>query len=74
MNCSRFDVAGAGACLTRYSDPSFFKAESAFAAIAPLEVQREKKARKVKVLKKTERICLDFFFGSYTSFMAEIER
>ncbi|XVF08360.1 hypothetical protein REPUB_Repub06bG0219800 [Reevesia pubescens] len=44
----KFDVAGAGACLKRYSDPSFFKTESAFPGIAPLEVQREKKARKVK--------------------------
>ncbi|KAE8658645.1 Protein SCAR2 [Hibiscus syriacus] len=44
----KFDVAGAGACLKRYSDPSFFKAESDFPEIAPLEVQRGKKARKVK--------------------------
>ncbi|KAL1153713.1 hypothetical protein V6Z11_A09G195200 [Gossypium hirsutum] len=44
----KFDVAGAGACLKRYTDPSFFKAESDFPGIAPLEVQREKKARKVK--------------------------
>ncbi|KAK8280640.1 hypothetical protein V6Z11_D09G191000 [Gossypium hirsutum] len=44
----KFDVAGAGACLKRYTDPSFFKAEPDFPGIAPLEVQREKKARKVK--------------------------
>ncbi|XP_021289870.1 protein SCAR4-like isoform X2 [Herrania umbratica] len=44
----KFDVAGAGACLKRYTDPSFFKAESAFPEIAPAEVQREKKSRKVK--------------------------
>ncbi|GMI96408.1 hypothetical protein HRI_003310100 [Hibiscus trionum] len=44
----KFDGAGAGACLKRYTDPSFFKAESAFPEIAPLEVQREKKVRKVK--------------------------
>ncbi|GMI96407.1 hypothetical protein HRI_003310000 [Hibiscus trionum] len=44
----KFDVAGAGACLKRYTDPSFFKAESAFPEIAPLELQREKKARKKK--------------------------
>ncbi|KAK8600060.1 hypothetical protein V6N13_060121 [Hibiscus sabdariffa] len=44
----KFDVAGAGACLKRYTDPSFFKAESAFPEIAPLEVQRERKARKKK--------------------------
>ncbi|XP_039060546.1 protein SCAR2-like isoform X2 [Hibiscus syriacus] len=44
----KFDVAGAGACLKRYTDPSFFKAESAFPGIAPLEVPRENKAHKVK--------------------------
>ncbi|XVE62095.1 hypothetical protein DITRI_Ditri06bG0091900 [Diplodiscus trichospermus] len=44
----KFDVAGAGACLKRYTDPSFFKAESAFPGIAALEFQRERKARKVK--------------------------
>ncbi|XVF76903.1 hypothetical protein PTKIN_Ptkin13bG0304700 [Pterospermum kingtungense] len=44
----KFDVAGAGACLKRYTDPSFFKAESAFPGIEPFEVQREKKPRKVK--------------------------
>ncbi|KAJ0027736.1 hypothetical protein Pint_34984 [Pistacia integerrima] len=38
----KFDVAGAGACLKRYTDPSFFKVEAA------VEVQREKKIRKVK--------------------------
>lgn len=45
----RFDVAGAGACLKRYTDPSFFKVEAASSGIATVEVQREKKIRKVKV-------------------------
>ncbi|KAK6245151.1 hypothetical protein QUC31_011560 [Theobroma cacao] len=44
----KFDVAGAGACLKRYTDPSFFKAESAFPEISAAEVQREKKSRKLK--------------------------
>ncbi|KAE8697683.1 Protein SCAR4 [Hibiscus syriacus] len=44
----KFDIAGAGACLKRYTDPSFFKAEPAFTGIAPLEFPREKKAHKVK--------------------------
>ncbi|XVE97166.1 hypothetical protein REPUB_Repub02eG0287800 [Reevesia pubescens] len=44
----KFDVAGAGACLKRYTDPSFFRAESAFPGIARVEGQREKKARKLK--------------------------
>ncbi|GMI71450.1 hypothetical protein HRI_000814300 [Hibiscus trionum] len=44
----KFDDAGAGACLKRYTDPSFCKAVSAFPGIAPLEVPRGKKAHKVK--------------------------
>ncbi|KAK9920292.1 hypothetical protein M0R45_028850 [Rubus argutus] len=43
----KFDVAGAGACLKRYSDPSFFKVESAF-SLASVDMQRERKIRKVK--------------------------
>ncbi|XP_008388307.2 protein SCAR2-like isoform X1 [Malus domestica] len=42
----KFDVAGAGACLKRYTDPSFFKVESA--SSITVEMQREKKTRKVK--------------------------
>lgn len=44
----KFDVAGAGACLKRYTDPSFFKAESASSGAVKLQVQREKKIRKGK--------------------------
>ncbi|XP_021908408.1 protein SCAR2 isoform X1 [Carica papaya] len=44
----KFDVAGAGACLKRYTDPSFFKIELASSRITTVEVQREKKSRKVK--------------------------
>ncbi|XP_019463767.1 PREDICTED: protein SCAR2-like isoform X2 [Lupinus angustifolius] len=42
----KFDVAGAGACLKRYTDPSFFKIE--LASIATGEVHRGKRIRKVK--------------------------
>lgn len=49
----RFDVAGAGACLKRYTDPSFFKPESADFSIKKSEGQREKRIRKVKVLRPT---------------------
>lgn len=49
MASNRFDVAGAGACLKRYTDPSLFKVEVASSGKAT-EVQREKKNRKVKVL------------------------
>lgn len=45
----RFDVAGAGACLKRYTDPSFFKVEAASSGMATVEYQREKKTRKAKV-------------------------
>ncbi|KAL9238974.1 hypothetical protein vseg_013337 [Gypsophila vaccaria] len=44
----KFDVAGAGACLKRFTDPSFFKMESASSSGGKLERQREKKNRKVK--------------------------
>ncbi|KAI9392521.1 hypothetical protein POPTR_006G105800v4 [Populus trichocarpa] len=44
----KFDVAGAGACLKRYTDPSFFKVEAASSGIATVEVQRGKKIRKKK--------------------------
>lgn len=44
----KFDVAGAGACLKRYTDPSFFKAESASSVRATVQVHREKRIRKVK--------------------------
>ncbi|KAL2330635.1 hypothetical protein Fmac_018216 [Flemingia macrophylla] len=44
----KFDVAGAGACLKRYTDPSFFTVESASSGTAAIEIQREKKIRKVK--------------------------
>ncbi|QCE03222.1 WAS protein family [Vigna unguiculata] len=47
----KFDVAGAGACLKRYTDPSFFKIESTSPVNATIEVQREKRIRKVKLKK-----------------------
>ncbi|CAN1820605.1 Protein SCAR2 [Linum perenne] len=42
----KFDVAGAGACLKRYTDPSIFKVEAPTSTT--MEAQREKKARKMK--------------------------
>ncbi|CAK8574773.1 unnamed protein product [Lathyrus sativus] len=44
----KFDVAGAGACLKRYTDPSFFKMESASSVRATVQVHRERRIRKVK--------------------------
>lgn len=45
----RFDVAGAGACLKRYSDPSFYKTVLTSTETRKVKVQREKKSRKIKV-------------------------
>ncbi|GFP99245.1 protein scar2 [Phtheirospermum japonicum] len=42
----KFDVAGAGACLKRYTDPSFFKVETS--AMTNADGHREKKNRKPK--------------------------
>ncbi|KAK6943217.1 hypothetical protein RJ641_028594 [Dillenia turbinata] len=44
----KFDVAGAGACLKRYTDPSFFKVEASSSEIMKADIQRERKTRKVK--------------------------
>ncbi|XP_028767572.1 SCAR-like protein 1 isoform X2 [Neltuma alba] len=44
----KFDVAGAGACLKRYTDPSFFKSEPASSGLATVEVFREKKNHRIK--------------------------
>ncbi|GFY82475.1 SCAR homolog 2 [Actinidia rufa] len=44
----KFDVAGAGACLKRYTDPSFFKVDSPSSGITNADVQRDKKTRKAK--------------------------
>ncbi|XP_027351587.1 protein SCAR2-like [Abrus precatorius] len=44
----KFDVAGDGACLKRYTDPSFFKVESTSSRTTTVEVHREKRNRKVK--------------------------
>nr|XP_043635685.1 protein SCAR2-like [Erigeron canadensis] len=44
----KFDVAGAGACLKRYTDPSFYKVETSPYEMMNGEAQRDKKARKAK--------------------------
>ncbi|PIA58100.1 hypothetical protein AQUCO_00500204v1 [Aquilegia coerulea] len=44
----KFDIAGAGACLKRYTDPSFFKAEFTASEVAKEKLKRENKAFKVK--------------------------
>eukprot|EP00250_Pteridium_aquilinum_P005765 c15815_g1_i1 orf=1-1032(-) len=45
----RYDAAGAGACLKRFSDPSFFKMEWASSELMKAEKeQRDQKARRMK--------------------------
>ncbi|PHT72477.1 Protein SCAR4 [Capsicum annuum] len=44
----KFDVAGAGACLKRYTDPSSFKVETSSYAFTTSDVQREKRTRRTK--------------------------
>lgn len=44
----KFDVAGAGACLKRYTDPSSFKVETSSYAFTTSDVQRDKRTRKTK--------------------------
>ncbi|GAB2255207.1 hypothetical protein Droror1_Dr00008985 [Drosera rotundifolia] len=44
----KFDVGGAGACLTRYTDPSFFKVEANPSEIAKSNGLRERRLRKEK--------------------------
>ncbi|CAA3014927.1 SCAR2-like isoform X1 [Olea europaea subsp. europaea] len=44
----KFDVAGAGACLKRYTDPSSFKVEALSSGMTSTDVQRVKKTRKAK--------------------------
>ncbi|KAK4253375.1 hypothetical protein QN277_010694 [Acacia crassicarpa] len=50
----KFDVAGAGACLKRYTDPSFVKLESASSKTTIAEIHKEKRSRRVK--KKAARL------------------
>ncbi|KAL1808106.1 hypothetical protein ACET3Z_025096 [Daucus carota] len=50
----KFDVAGAGACLKRYTDPSFFKVEVSSYGLSSAEVQKDKRSRKSK--KKGSRL------------------
>ncbi|KAG9147943.1 hypothetical protein Leryth_003529 [Lithospermum erythrorhizon] len=44
----KFDVGGAGACLRRYTNPSFFTEEAATLGTTNPDMQREKKSRKGK--------------------------
>ncbi|CAI9301614.1 unnamed protein product [Lactuca saligna] len=44
----KFDIAGAGACLKRYTDPSFYKVEASSFEMRNTEAQRGKNIRKTK--------------------------
>lgn len=44
----KFDTGGAGACMKRFTDPSFFKIETSSTKMNGADIQREKKLRKLK--------------------------
>ncbi|KAL1193677.1 Protein SCAR2 [Cardamine amara subsp. amara] len=44
----KFDISGAGACLKRYTDPSFVKLETSSYETSWDDIQREKKSQKAK--------------------------
>ncbi|VFQ91007.1 unnamed protein product [Cuscuta campestris] len=44
----KFDIAGAGACLKRYTDPSFFKQEASSFEMINSSFHRERRTRKAK--------------------------
>ncbi|KAL4557811.1 hypothetical protein LXL04_036003 [Taraxacum kok-saghyz] len=44
----KFDVAGAGACLKRYTDPSFYRVEASSFEMRNTETHRDKNVRKTK--------------------------
>ncbi|CAH9101111.1 unnamed protein product [Cuscuta epithymum] len=44
----KFDIAGAGACLKRYTDPSFFKEGASSFEMTHSDFHREKRTRKAK--------------------------
>ncbi|XP_010529117.1 PREDICTED: protein SCAR2-like [Tarenaya hassleriana] len=48
FHLDKFDVAGAGACLKRYTDPSFFRLATSSSEASLAEIQREKKSHRAK--------------------------
>jgi hypothetical protein len=44
----KFDISGAGACLKRYTDPSFVRLETSSYEESWDDIQREKKSQKAK--------------------------
>lgn len=58
MHFCRYDIGGEGACLKRYTDPSFFKTDSACSSMLEQGIQRERRPLRAMVMKlKT----VDFF-------------
>jgi hypothetical protein len=54
-------VSGVGACLKRYTDPSFFKLEWASTELMRAQQeQRDKKARRDKVVARSQCQCSTF--------------
>ncbi|WOL14792.1 SCAR-like protein 1 [Canna indica] len=48
----KFDVAGDGACLKRYSDPSFYRVQLTSTRLEEQNVPRDKRTHKIKVCNK----------------------
>lgn len=46
---NRFDVAGSGSCLKRYSDPSLLKTHTASAVVATSKLSKDERPRNSKV-------------------------
>lgn len=55
----RFDISGAGACLKRYTDPSFVRLETSSYEASWDDIQREKKSQKAKVVRSGCSLCVE---------------
>jgi hypothetical protein len=45
----RYDIGGKGVCLKRYTDPSFFKTDSACSSVLQEGIQRERRPLRAMV-------------------------
>jgi hypothetical protein len=65
QHCStcRYDIGGEGACLKRYTDPSFFKTDSACSTLLQEGIQNERRPLKAMVINtsKFSQVHMDIF-------------
>lgn len=52
----RYDIGGEGACLKRYTDPSFFKTDSACSTVLQEGIQNERRPLKAMVINDIKRV------------------